>query len=180
MLMGGAPSAAVGQSTKPGNNDNTAYGTTSAEFLLLGAGAGAPPSAGRMPPWQPMHRPFTTIRPAPLWAPARALWSAQWTTWPTPSTAGGGIAFPFGGNSVFGLQLGTFGFKDQQVYTVEAPDGTGATYSVNETFVGLTYGQQFSDRFYCGASRRRGSLTTSVRCRVVRSRSTSGRTSTPS
>ena len=63
----------------------------------------------------------------------------------------GGIAFPFaGGSKTFGVQLGTFGFKDQPVYTVEQPDGTGATYSVNETFVGLTYAQNFSDRFSAG------------------------------
>ncbi|HXI21456.1 MAG TPA: PorV/PorQ family protein, partial [Gemmatimonadales bacterium] len=36
------------------------------------------------------------------------------------------------------------------VYTVAQPDGTGATYSVNETFVGLTYAQNFSDRFSAG------------------------------
>ena len=64
-----------------------------------------------------------------------------------------------GGSKVFGIQLGTFGFKDQPVYTVEQPDGTGATYSVNETFVGLTYAQQFSDRFSAGITPRVCSTT---------------------
>jgi len=55
-----------------------------------------------------------------------------------------------GGSSSFGIQLGTFGFKDQPVYTVDQPDGTGSVYSVNETFVGATYAQNFSDRFSAG------------------------------
>jgi len=63
----------------------------------------------------------------------------------------GGVAFPFGGGSrAVGIQLGTFGFKDQPVYTEDQPDGTGATYSVSETFVGATFAQQFSDRFSAG------------------------------
>ena len=63
----------------------------------------------------------------------------------------GGVVLPFSGRSkAFGVQIGTFGFGDQPVYTVEQPDGTGAVYSVNQTFVGATYAQNFSDRFSAG------------------------------
>ena len=63
----------------------------------------------------------------------------------------GGIAFPFsGGSRTFGLQIGTFGFDDQPVYTVDQPDGTGAVYSVSQTFAGATFAQNFSDRFSAG------------------------------
>jgi hypothetical protein len=62
-----------------------------------------------------------------------------------------GLAFPFGGGArTFGLQFGTFGFSDQPVYTVAQPEGTGSVYSVSETFVGLTYAENFSDRFSAG------------------------------
>ena len=149
-LMVGLPSVALGQSTKPGNNDNTAYGTTSAEFLLLGAGARGTALGGS-------YAAVATDASALYYNPAGAALGTRPTfvagtvdyiadtrySW-------GGLAFPFGGSKVFGIQLGTFGFKDQPVYTVDQPDGTGATYSVNETFVGLTYGQQFSDRFSAG------------------------------
>ena len=65
----------------------------------------------------------------------------------------GGIAFPFsGGTRAVGIQVGTFGFKDQPVYTVEQPDGTGSVYSVSETFAGLTFAQNFSDRFSAGVT----------------------------
>src|SRR5207249_2414684 len=64
-----------------------------------------------------------------------------------------GIGFPLaGGARAVGLSLGTFGFSDQPVYTVDQPDGTGQTYSVAETFVQATYGQNFSDRFSAGFS----------------------------
>jgi hypothetical protein len=63
----------------------------------------------------------------------------------------GGVAFPLsGGSRTVGFQLGTFGFKNQPVYTEDQPDGTGATYSVNQTFVGATFAQNFSDRFSAG------------------------------
>jgi hypothetical protein len=63
----------------------------------------------------------------------------------------GGMAFPFsGGARAVGLHLGTFGFKDQPEYTVELPDGTGGVYSVSESYLGLTYAENFSDRFSAG------------------------------
>jgi hypothetical protein len=63
----------------------------------------------------------------------------------------GGVAFPLsGGARTIGFQLGTFGFKDQPVYTEDQPNGTGGTYSVNQTFVGGTFAQNFSDRFSAG------------------------------
>jgi hypothetical protein len=63
----------------------------------------------------------------------------------------GGVALPFGGGtSAFGIQIGTFGFDDQPVYTVGQPEGTGAVYSVSETFAGLTDARNFSDRFSAG------------------------------
>jgi hypothetical protein len=144
------PSAASGQ--RPGNNDNTAYGTTGAEFLLLGAGA-------RGTALGPSYAALGTDASALYYNPAGAALGTRPTV--TVGTVDyiadtryswGGIAFPFSGNKVFGLQLGTFGFKDQLVYTVEQPDGDGSTYSVNETFVGLSYGQQFSDRFSAGVT----------------------------
>jgi hypothetical protein len=63
----------------------------------------------------------------------------------------GGIAFPFNdGQSTLGVQFGTFGFSDQPVYTIADPEGDGTTYGVTQTFTGLTYAQNFSDRFSAG------------------------------
>jgi hypothetical protein len=63
-----------------------------------------------------------------------------------------GFAVPFGGGSrAVGFQIGTFGFGDQPVYTIDDPENAaGEVYSVSQTVVGLTYAQQFSDRFSAG------------------------------
>jgi hypothetical protein len=149
----GLPTVAAAQSNKPGNADNTAYGTTAAEFLLLGGGA-------RGVALGPSYAATATDASALYYNPAGAALGTRPTvvigTYDYVAEtrySWGGIAFPFSGNSkVFGVQLGTFGFKDQPVYTVDQPDGTGETYSVNETFVGLTYAQRFSDRFSAGVT----------------------------
>jgi hypothetical protein len=149
VVVGGtAPGLAAQANT---SQDNTAYGTTSAEFLLLGAGArgtalgGAYGAIANDPSalyYNPagaalMTRPGLVIGTYDYVADTRYSW--------------GGIAIPFDGNSkAIGLQLGTFGFKDQPVYTAEEPDGTGSLYSVSQTFAGLTFAQNFSDRFSAG------------------------------
>jgi hypothetical protein len=146
-LLGGLP---AGLAAQTGSN-NTPYGTTSAEFLLLGAGARGTALGGAYAAiandasalyYNPagvalMTRPGVLIGTYNYVADTRYSW--------------GGIAFPFsGGSRTVGLQLGTFGFKDQPVYTADQPNGTGSVYSVSETFGGLTFAQNFSDRFSAG------------------------------
>lgn len=140
---------AVGQVTLP--SDNTAYGTTSAEFLLLGAGARGPALGGAYAAlatdvtalyYNPagvaqMSRPQALVSTYTYIADTRYSWA--------------GVAFPFGGGArAFGVQIGSFGFSDQPVYTVENPEGDGTKYSVSQTFAGLSYAQNFSDRFAAG------------------------------
>jgi hypothetical protein len=135
----------------PNQNDNTGFGTTSAEFLLLGAGARGTALGGAFAAiatdvsalyYNPagvamLERPGLMVGTYDYVAGTRYSW--------------GGVAFPFsGGSRTVGFQIGTFGFKDQPVYTEEQPDGTGGTYSVSETFLGGTFAQNFSDRFSAG------------------------------
>jgi hypothetical protein len=145
----GLAAQAIGQPT--GQEDNTAYGTTSAEFLLLGAGARGTALGGSFAAiatdisslyYNPagaalLDRPGIMVGTYDYVADTRYSW--------------GGVAFPLsGGARTIGFQLGTFGFKDQPVYTEDQPNGTGGTYSVNQTFVGGTFAQNFSDRFSAG------------------------------
>lgn len=147
-LAGLTPVVAAAQQS---NADNVGYGTTSAEFLLLGAnargtalggsyisvatdvgGVNANPSAIAL-----MTRPGAQFSQYDYVANTKLNWGA--------------IAFPFGGGSkAFGMQIGTFGFTNQPVYTPANPDGTGELYSVSETFAALTFAQNFSDRFSVG------------------------------
>jgi hypothetical protein len=149
-LLALAPAGLAAQGTDT-NPDNTPYGTTSAEFLLFGAGARGTalgdafaavandisslyynPGAVAL-----ISRPGAMVSTYDYVAETKYSW--------------GGIAFPFsGGSRSFGLQVGTFGFDNQPVYTVDQPDGTGAVYSVSQTFAGATFAQNFSDRFSAG------------------------------
>jgi hypothetical protein len=144
-VLGAAPAAA--QETR----DNTSYAGASAEFLLLGAGPRGAALGGSYAAlandvealyWNPagvslMERPGVAAATYTYVADTRYSWA--------------GLAFPMGGGArAVGLQVGTFGFSDQPVYTVENPEGDGSTYSVAQTFVGLTYAQSFSDRFSAG------------------------------
>jgi hypothetical protein len=150
VLLSGVPAVAGAQGNTI-NQDNTSYGTTSAEFLLFGAGARGTALGGAFAAaatdvsslyYNPggaalVARPGAMISTYDYVADTRYSW--------------GGLIFPFsGGSRAVGVQVGTFGFKDQPVYTVEQPEGTGSVYSVNETFVGLTASQNFSDRFSAG------------------------------
>ena len=152
-LLLGLPAAAAAQVIGPGfiPTDNTAYGTTSGEFLLLGGGARGTALgnayaalAGDVSAlyYNPagiaqMNRPQAQVGSYNYVAGTKYTW--------------GGVAFPVaGGVRSFGLQIGTFGFRDQPVYTVDQPDGTGSLYNVSETFAAASYAQNFSDRFAAG------------------------------
>ena len=149
-LLALAPAGLAAQGTDT-NPDNTPYGTTSAEFLLFGAGARGTalgdafaavandisslyynPGAVAL-----IERPGAMVSTYDYVAETNYSW--------------GGIAFPFsGGSRSFGLQIGTFGFDNQPVYTMDQPDGTDTVYSVSQTFAGATFAQNFSDRFSAG------------------------------
>ncbi len=139
----------AGQVTLP--TDNTAYGTTAAEFLLLGASARGSALGGA-------YAALSTDVSALYYNPAGiaqldhagAMVSSYRYVADTRYTWAG-VAMPIsGGTRSFGFQLGNFGFSDQPIYTVDQPDGTGGTYAVAETFAGASYAQNFSDRFSAG------------------------------
>jgi hypothetical protein len=155
VLLGAVPAGLRAQEIpregNPQANDNTGFGTASAEFLLLGAGARGTALGGAFAA-------IATDVSALYYNPAGAALIEQpgillgtYDYVADTRYSWGGVAFPFsGGSRTVGFQIGTFGFKDQPVYTEEQPNGTGATYSVSETFVGGTFAQSFSDRFSAG------------------------------
>ena len=133
-------------------SDNTAYGTTAAEFLLIpatarGAALGGSFSALSNDLGSMHYNPAGLAlldRPGVLATNVNYIADTKYVF--------GGFAAPFGGGSrAFGFSITTFGFSDQQVYTETDPTGTsGQVYSVAQTAIGMTYGQQFSDRFSAG------------------------------
>jgi hypothetical protein len=148
-LLSGLPLAGSAQDS--GDQDNTAYGTTAAEFLLFGAGARGVALGGA---FAAIATDVSAIYYNPAGSALMPRAGAMIGTYDYVADtrySWGGIAFPFsGGARTVGLQVGTFGFSDQPVYTVEQPEGTGSVYSVSQTFAGITFAQNFSDRFAAG------------------------------
>jgi hypothetical protein len=151
LLVGGLPAALAAQNDSLISASNTAYGTTSGEFLLLGASARG---AALGNAFQAIANDVSALYYNPagialMNAPGVLVSSYSYVANTNYSWVG--LSFPFsGGARAVGMHLGTFGFKDQPVYTAELPDGTGATYSVSESYIGLTYAENFSDRFSAG------------------------------
>ncbi len=136
------------------HSDNTAYGTTAAEFLLM------PPTARGSALGGSFAALVTDVssvyyNPAGLSQMDRGGFMASTMNYVAGTNYSfAAIGFPFSaGSKALGVSFSNFGFSDQPVYTVEDPTGTsGEVYSVSETEVGLTYAQQFSDRFAAGAT----------------------------
>jgi hypothetical protein len=149
-LSGGVARAQIRQI--PGNN--TAYGTTSAEFLLLsptarGAALGNAFSALATDVSSLYYNPagLSQLGHSELNVSTTSYLAGTKYTW-------AGISMPFAsGAKAVGFSVGSFGFSGQPIYTVEDPTGASArTYSVAETYFGFTYSQQFSDRFSAGVT----------------------------
>jgi hypothetical protein len=147
-LVGFAPMVASAQQDIA---DNTAYGTTTAEFLLLGANARGTALGGS---YITMATDVGGLNANPAAVALMTRPGAQFSQYDYVADTKlnwGAVAFPFaGGSKAFGFQIGTFGFQDQPVYTVRNPEGTGEVYDVSETFAALTFAQNFSDRFSVG------------------------------
>ena len=150
-LMGLAALTGAPLAAQQGQQDNTGYGGTSGEFLLLGAGARGAALGGA---FAALTQDVTALYYNPAGLSQMARPQAMVSTYSYVANtrySWVGIGLPMsGGARAVGVSVGTFGFSDQPVYTLEDPDGTGETYSVAETFLGLTYSQNFSDRFSAG------------------------------
>jgi hypothetical protein len=149
-LLSGIPLGLAAQ-TQDDDQDNVAYGTTSAEFLNFGAGARGTALGGA---FAAVATDVSSLYYNPAGSALLSRSGAMISTYDYVADtrySWGGVAFPFsGGTRTIGLQVGTFGFGDQPVFTAESPEGTGETYSVSETFAGITFSQNFSDRFAAG------------------------------
>lgn len=150
-LLAASPSILRAQATNEGSSDNTGYGTTSAEFLLIGANArGMALGGGYMALANDLGALYAN--PGALALLKRAgVQGSQLNYVADTKLNWGGVATPYGGGSgAIGFSIGTFGFSDQPVYTPQAPNGNGEFYSVSETYAAATIAKNFSDRFSVG------------------------------
>ncbi len=131
--------------------NNTPYGGRTAQFLTLPADARGAALGGSFATmatgatamfWNPAGMPLADSKQAALTydsyiADTRHVWA--------------GASLPLrGGEWALGVSFSNFGFSNQPIYTEDAQTGTGDTYSVAETAVGLSLGMQLSDKFSVG------------------------------
>ena len=132
--------------------NNTAYGTTADEFLMLapsarGTALGGAFAALTTDVSSVYYNPagLSQMDHSGLMASTMDYVAGTKYTWAA-------VGFPFsGGSRAVGVSVANFGFSNQPVYTVDDPNGTsGEVYTVSQTAIALTYSQQFSDRFAAG------------------------------
>ncbi len=147
-----APATAVAQQNNTtSSSDNTGYGTTGAEFLLLGANARGMALGGGYIAMATEIGGLNANPGALALIKRPGVQGSQLQYVGDTKLNFGGLAIPFGGgSSAIGFSIGSFGFSDQKIYDAQNPDGTGAFYSVQETFVSGTISKNFSDRFSVG------------------------------
>ncbi len=151
-FLAGVTTAANAQTAQV-QDENTNVGTSAAEFLEIGAGARGMALGGSYTAltrdvealyYNPAGLPMmdngleAALTVFPYFADTNYLWM--------------GLAFPFAaGQYALGLSFGNFGFGDQPVYTETDPENDSQrTYSVSQSFIGLSFAHAFIDRFTGG------------------------------
>lgn len=150
--------AAAQQATPPtarAEEDNTRFGGTSAVFLTLPADArGAALGGSYASLANDISSTFYNPAGLALMGSNQAMFSYTSYIADTRHIAGAVGWSLRGGEFGLGVSVSNFGFSDVPVYTEDAQDGNGETYSVSSTAIGVTGALQFSDRFSAGITGR--------------------------
>jgi len=132
--------------------ENSGAGTTSAEFLLMGAGARGMAIG---PAFAALTRDVESLYYNPAGIPLMQGMEIGVTMMPYFADTNylwAGVAMPLaGGEYGFGLSITNFGFSNMPVYTEEDQTGQSLlTYGVSESVIGLSFAHAFIDRFTGG------------------------------
>ncbi|MDD8017158.1 MAG: PorV/PorQ family protein [Bacteroidota bacterium] len=128
----------------------TKAGTVMGTFLKIGVG---PRAAAMGESFVATANDLTSI----YWNPAGMAWLSGNQAYFSQTEWLAGMQHSFGAMSLSLGEFGTIGGSfillkapDQEVTTVESPDGTGEMYSYQDISFGLSYSRQISDRFSFG------------------------------
>lgn len=153
------PTVASAQNATPPvanpNQDNTRFGGTAAVFLTLPADArGAALGGSYASLANDISAAFYNPAGLALMGTSQAMFSYTNYVADTRHVAGALGWSLRGGEWGIGVSVSNFGFSNAKVYTEDAQDGNGETYSVSNTAIGFTGALQFSDRFSAGITTR--------------------------
>jgi hypothetical protein len=125
-------------------------GTAAAQFLKIGVGARA---VGMGETYVAMAQGASTL----YWNPAGMVNIQSVTAGVSHSKWLGeishdyfGLVVPLGDNDGFGLSATMLNTDEQEITTVEQPEGTGVYYRVRDLAIGLSYARALTDRFSVG------------------------------
>ncbi|MEN8192932.1 MAG: PorV/PorQ family protein [Bacteroidota bacterium] len=127
-------------------------GTAAAQFLKIGVGARAMGLGGT---FTAIANDVSTI----YWNPAgianlkRTSIGFTHTQWFADiSHDFAGVIVPISSSDYFAVQALTLNTGEQEVTTVQKPEGTGVFYNVRDLAIGLSYARQLTDKFSVGLS----------------------------
>jgi hypothetical protein len=134
--------------------ENSGVGTTSAEFLLMGAGARGMAIGGA---FAALTRDVESLYYNPASLPLMEGMEARVTILPYFADTNylwAGVALPIaGGEYGVGLSIANFGFSDAPIFTeTDQENESELTYDVSETVLGLSFAHAFIDRFSGGVT----------------------------
>ena len=137
-------------SIKPCYSGFSKVGTAAAQFLKIGIGARAMGMGGT---FVAVANDATTL----YWNPAGltningislSLSHSQWFADISHDYVG--LAIPWGRNNFLGISAIALNTSEQEVTTVNQPDGAGIYYDVSDIAIGLSFARALTDRFSTG------------------------------
>lgn len=125
-------------------------GTTGAQFLKINAGARAEALGGA-------YVGLAQDASALFWNPAGIAWvdgkSATFTNiswWTGIDINQFGASASFGNTGSFGISVINLSVPEQEITTVDQPDGTGSFFDANDLMIGVTYARRLLAEFSVG------------------------------
>jgi len=136
--------------TLPAYSGFSKVGTAAAQFLKIGIGARA---MGMGETFAAVANDATTLywNPAGLTNLSGISLAVSHSVWFADiSHDFVGLAVPWGSSDVLGISAIALNTSEQEVTTVDQPDGAGIFYDVSDIAIGLSYARALTDRFSSG------------------------------